>query len=158
MKWFPVAGLFSPGNYVLPVVALALYPTAVITRLVSRACEIEMQKDYVIMARAKGLTEKRILLSHILRHVLIPVLNYLGPTAAFLRTGSFVVESIFTIPGLGREFVSSISNRDYTMIMGLTIFMGTVVILTNLLADVLCAALNPEIRKGFREGAGYAGI
>ena len=158
LKWFPVGGLFSPGNYVLPVVALALYPTAVITRLVSRACEIEMQKDYVIMARAKGLTEKRILLSHILRHVLIPVLNYLGPTAAFLMTGSFVVESIFTIPGLGREFVSSISNRDYTMIMGLTIFMGTVVILTNLLADVLCAALNPEIRKGFREGAGYAGI
>lgn len=158
LKWFPVAGLFYPGSYVLPVISLALYPTAVITRLVSRACREEMQKDYIIMARAKGLSERKILFSHVLCHVFIPVLNYLGSAAAFLMTGSFVVESIFTIPGLGREFVSSISNRDYTMIMGLTIFMGTVVILTNLLTDVICAALNPEIRKGFQEGVGHAGI
>lgn len=152
LKWFPVAGLFSPGNYVLPVISLALYPSAVITRLVSRAYIEEMGKEYVMMARAKGLPERKIIGSHVLRHALVPVLNYLGPVSAFLVTGSFVVESIFTIPGLGREFVSSISNRDYTMIMGLTIFMGTVVILVNLVTDLICGVLDPEIRKEFQKG------
>lgn len=95
-------------------------------------------------------TEKRqILFTHILPHIWIPVLNYLGPASAFLLTGSFVVESIFTIPGLGRQFVSSIANRDYTLILGLTIFMGAVVILIQLAVDLLSACIDPRVRRSY---------
>lgn len=149
LKWFPIVGLTTPGNYVLPVAALALYPTSVITRLVQRAYEEEVKKEYVILTKAKGLKRLQILLFHVMRHVWIPVLNYLGPAAAFLITGSFVIESVFTISGLGREFVNAIANRDYTMIMGLTVFMGVVVIILNLITDILCAWLNPGMRKEF---------
>ena len=89
-------------------------------------------------------------MTHILRNAWIPVLNYIGPAAAFLMTGSFVVESVFTIPGLGREFVNSIENRDYTLILGLTIFMGVTVIGINLLTDLLCAWLDPRVRRAYR--------
>lgn len=147
LKWFPAAGILSPACYVLPTASLALYPTAVITRLMYRACTEEMQKDYVRMARAKGLSRKKIICGHVLRHALVPVINYLGPAAAFLVTGSFVVESVFTIPGLGREFVSAISGRDYTMILGLTVFMGVVVIGMNLVTDIICTWLEPGRRK-----------
>lgn len=147
LKWFPSMGILTPSCYVLPTAALALYPTAVITKLMYRACTEEMQKDYVRMARSKGLPWKKIICVHVLRHALVPVVNYLGPAAAFLVTGSFVVESVFTIPGLGREFVSAISGRDYTMILGLTVFMGIVVIGMNLVTDILCAWLEPGRRK-----------
>lgn len=147
LKWFPAAGIISLSSYVLPTAALALYPTAVITKMMYRACTEEMEKDYVRMARAKGLPWKKIVCGHMLRHALVPVINYLGPAAAFLVTGSFVVESVFTIPGLGREFVSAISGRDYTMILGLTVFMGVVVIGMNLVTDVICAWLEPGRRK-----------
>ena len=110
-----------------------------------------MQKEYVTMARAKGLSSKRIAVNHILKNAWIPVIQYMGPMAAFLVTGSFVVESIFTIPGLGREFVHSIANRDYTLIMGLTVFMGMVVILCNLGTDILCAWVDPRIRRSYVE-------
>ena len=89
-------------------------------------------------------------MTHILKNAWIPVLNYIGPAAAFLMTGSFVVESVFTIPGLGREFVNSIANRDYTLILGLTIFMGVTVIAINLLTDLLCAWLDPRVRRACR--------
>lgn len=147
LKWFPAAGILTPASFVLPTMALALYPTAVITKLMYRACCEEMEKDYVKMARAKGLPWKKIVITHILRHALVPVVNYLGPAAAFLLTGSFVIESVFTIPGLGKEFVSAISGRDYTMILGLTVFMGMVVIGMNLLTDLFCAWLEPGRRK-----------
>jgi len=101
------------------------------------------------MARAKGLGYRRTILTHVLKNAWIPVLNYLGPAAAFLLTGSFAVESIFTIPGLGREFVNSIGNRDYTLILGLTVFMGIVVIGINLLTDLLTAWLDPRVRRTF---------
>ena len=104
----------------------------------------EMGKQYVLFARAKGLGRARILFTHALKNAWIPVLNYVGPASAFLLTGSFVVESIFTIPGLGREFVSSITNRDYTLILGLTVFMGAVVILVNLVTDLVCAWMDPR--------------
>lgn len=150
LKLFPIAGLSGWSNYVLPVISLAVYPTAVITRLMQNTFREELDRDYVVLARAKGLKWKRTVMTHILKNAWIPVLNYIGPAAAFLMTGSFVVESVFTIPGLGREFVSSIANRDYTLILGLTIFMGVAVIGINLLTDLLCAWLDPRVRRAYR--------
>lgn len=150
-KIFPVAGLIGWKNYVLPVISLAIYPTAVVARLMHNTFCTEMKQNYVIMARAKGLKWRQTVFSHILKNAWIPVLNYVGPAAAFLMTGSFVVESIFTIPGLGREFVNSIANRDYTLILGLTVFMGAVVIVINLAVDLICAGLDPRIKKAGME-------
>lgn len=149
LGWFPSAGLQTPAHYVLPVISLMLYPMTVISRLTGNTLAAEMEKQYVLFARAKGLGKGRILLTHALKNAWIPVLNYVGPASAFLLTGSFVVESIFTIPGLGREFVSSITNRDYTLILGLTVFMGTVVILVNLVTDLVCAWMDPRMRRAY---------
>lgn len=154
LKWFPASGLLSPAHYVLPVLSLAIYPAAVIMRLTGNALETEMEKDYVLFDRAKGLGRKRIIFTHALKNAWRPVLNYIGPASAYLLTGSFVVESIFTIPGIGREFVNSITNRDYTLIMGLTIFMGAVVIEVNLITDLLGAWLDPTVRRSYQEEAG----
>lgn len=151
LKILPIVGLNSGWHYILPVLSLAAYPTAVITRLMNNSLQEEMGKEYAVMVKAKGLGKSRGLFTHILKNSWTPVLNYLGKSAAFLLTGSFVVESIFTIPGLGREFVNAIGNRDYTLIMGLTIFMGTVVILATLVTDLLCAALDPRVRKSYLE-------
>lgn len=148
-KLLPVVGLDSWTSYLLPVLSLAAYPTAVVTRLMCHACRQELQKEYVVLAKVKGLSMRRIAWTHVWKNAWIPVLNYAGPAAAFLLTGSFVVESIFTIPGLGREFVNSIANRDYTLIMGLTIFMGIVVIGVNLAVDLLCVWLDPRIQKSY---------
>ena len=154
LKWFPASGLLSPAHYVLPVLSLAIYTAAVIMRLTGNALETEMEKDYVLFDRAKGLGRKRIIFTHALKNAWRPVLNYIGPASAYLLTGSFVVESIFTIPGIGREFVNSITNRDYTLIMGLTIFMGAVVIAVNLITDLLGAWLDPAVRRSYQEEAG----
>lgn len=151
LKWLPASGLFSAAHYVLPGISLALYPTAVICRLTGNTLRTELQKEYVLFARAKGLSPWRVIFTHALKNAYLPVLNYAGPASAFLLTGSFVTESIFTIPGLGKEFVGSITNRDYTLILGLTVFMGTVVIAANLAADLLCAWLDPRIRRSYRE-------
>ena len=150
LGWFPAAGLLTPAHYVLPVISLALYPAAVISRLTGNTLSAELGKQYVLFARAKGLGRGRIIFTHALKNAWIPVLNYVGPASAFLLTGSFVVESIFTIPGLGREFVSSITNRDYTLILGLTVFMGMVVILVNLVTDLICAWMDPRMRRSYR--------
>lgn len=150
LKLLPITGLGSWQHYILPVIALSIYPAAVITRLMCDTYKEEMGRDYVVLARAKGLGEGQIALTHILKNAWVPVLNYIGPASAFLLTGSFAVENIFTIPGLGREFVSSIANRDYTLILGLTVFMGMVVIAINLATDLLSAWLNPGIRRSFR--------
>lgn len=147
LGWFPSAGLLTPAHYVLPVISLMLYPMAVISRLTGNALATEMEKQYVLFARAKGLGNVRILFTHTLKNAWIPVLNYVGPASASLLTGSFVAESIFTIPGLGREFVSSITNRDYTLILGLTVFMGTIVITVNLITDLVCAWMDPGTRR-----------
>lgn len=151
LKILPIAGLNGWTSYLLPVISLAVYPMSVVSRIMRNSFREEMQKDYVVLAKAKQLTWRRIAFTHILKNAWIPVLNYAGPAAAFLLTGSFAVESIFTIPGLGREFVNSIANRDYTLILGLTVFMGAVVIGINLLVDILCACLDPRIRKNYEE-------
>ena len=146
LKWFPVLGLGTPAHYVLPVTTLAVYPIAQISRLVKSSYAEAMQQDYVVMAQAKGIRPGRIALVHVLRNAMLPVITASGPMIAFLLTGSFVVETIFTIPGIGREFVMAVSNRDYTVVMGLTIFIGALIILCNLAADVLCALVDPRIK------------
>lgn len=150
LKLLPITGLLSMKHYILPVISLAVYPAAVITRMMYQSFREEMNRDYVVLARAKGLAWPRIAFTHILKNAWIPVLGYIGPASAFLLTGSFAVESIFNIPGLGREFVNSIANRDYTLILGLTVFMGAVVIGIHLLTDILGALLSPEIRRAYR--------
>lgn len=154
LEWFPTAGILTPAHYVLPAAALSLYPASVVARMTSRKCSEEMEREYVVMLKAKGMKPDRIVCFHVLRHAWIPVLNYLGPASAFLLTGSFAVETIFTIPGLGREFVTSIANRDYTLIMGLTVFMGSVVILINLATDLLLGCIDPRVRISRAEAAG----
>ena len=151
LKLLPASGLLSPVHYILPVAALSLYPSAMVSRLVSSTLETELTKDYVLFARAKGLGRRQVMFTHALKNAYLPVINYIGPASASLLTGSFVVESIFTIPGLGREFVGSITNRDYTLILGLTVFMGAVVIFVNLITDLLCAWLDPKTRRAYRE-------
>ena len=116
----------------------------------NRSCGPPPLKEYVLFARAKGLKKSRIIFTHALKNAWVPVLNYIGPASAFLLTGSFAVESVFTIPGLGREFVMSIANRDYTLILGLTVFMGTVVIVLNLITDLLGAWFDPKIRRAYK--------
>lgn len=146
LKWFPIAGITTPSNYVLPVAALAVYPSCVISYMVYSAVQKEYAQEYVRFLEAKGLKETTIMLKHIWRPVFAQILAYLGQLLVYLVTGCFVVESIFTIPGLGREFVTAINNRDYTVIMGLTIFVGMVVIFVQLILDLLQMYLNPRIR------------
>lgn len=151
LKLLPIVGLNSWKSYILPVLTLSCYPLSEVTRVMKNSLEKELSQDYVVMAKARHLSSCCII-RHVLKNAWIPVLNYIGPATAFLITGSFAVESIFAIPGLGREFVYSIVNRDYTLILGLTIFMGAVVILVNLFVDLLCAWMNPRIcREYFNE-------
>ena len=146
LHWFPVVGLSTWQHYVLPVITLSVYPLAQISKLV-RSSHIEaMNQDYVTMARAKGLGNVRITLVHVMKNAMIPVVTISGPMIAFLLTGSFVVENIFTIPGIGKEFVNAVSNRDYTVIMGLTIFLGIILVSCNLISDIVCALVDPRIK------------
>lgn len=146
LQWCPVLGLDTPKHYILPVITQVVYPVAQISRLVQSSYTEAMNQDYVIMARAKGLTKWTITIRHILKNAILPVITISGPMLAFLITGSFVVENLFTIPGIGREFVNSISNRDYTVIMGLTIFIGAIIIVANLVVDIICALVDPRIK------------
>lgn len=146
LNWFPVLGLDTLKHYVLPVVTLTVYPLAQIAKLVRSSYMEAMQQDYVLMARAKGISPARVAFVHILKNAMIPVITISGPMIAFLLTGSFVVENIFTIPGIGLEFVDAVSNRDYTVILGLTIFLGGVLMLCNLVSDIICAIVDPRIK------------
>lgn len=142
----PTVGLNQASAYIMPVTALAIYPTAYITRLMRSSLLDVMGQDYIRTAKAKGLSSFMILFKHALRNALLPVIAYVGPMLASLMTGSFVVEKIFTIPGLGREFVSSITNRDYTMIMGTTIILAALVIAANVVVDILYKVVDPRIK------------
>ena len=146
LKVLPVLFDGSFLSYIMPVLALAVYPIAQISRLEHGSYTEAMNQDYVVMARAKGLGKRRIQLLHILKNAMLPLITVCGPMIAFQITGSFVVESIFTIPGIGEEFVNSVNSRDYTVIMGLTIFLGGVIIITNLLSDLACALVDPRIK------------
>ena len=146
LGWLPVGGWGSPANYVLPVVALCLPQIAAIARL-TRASMIEvLGSNFVRTARAKGMPERVTITRHAIRAALLPVVSYLGPAIAQIITGSVVIEQIFSIPGIGRYFVQSSLNRDYTMVMGVTVFYGALVILCNLVADLLYGVLDPKVR------------
>ena len=105
-----------------------------------------MESDYLLLARTKGLTRRQAIVRHALKNALIPVITYAGPLIATLLTGSFVIETLFSIPGIGAEFVTSVSNRDYTLIMALTIFYGAFIIVANIVTDLITAAIDPRIR------------
>ena len=142
----PTIGLNSVASYIMPVTALSVYPTAYITRLMRSSLLDVMGQDYIRTARAKGLSNFKILFKHALRNAVLPVITYVGPMLANMMTGSFVVEKIFTVPGLGREFVSSIINRDYTMVMGTTIVLATLIIAANVIVDILYKVIDPRIK------------
>lgn len=142
----PTIGLNSVSAYIMPVTALAFYPTAYITRLMHSSLLDVMGQDYIRTAKAKGLSNFKILFKHALRNAVLPVITYVGPMLANMMTGSFVVEKIFTIPGLGRDFVSAITNRDYTMIMGTTIILATLIITANVVVDILYKVIDPRIK------------
>jgi ABC-type proline/glycine betaine transport system permease subunit len=146
LKILPTVGLNEPAAYIMPVTALAIYPTAYITRLMRSSLLDVMGQDYMRTARAKGVSSVKILFKHALRNAILPVVTYVGPMLAGLMTGSFVVEKIFSIPGLGRDFVSAITNRDYTMIMGTTILLATLVIVANVIVDILYKVIDPRIK------------
>lgn len=146
LNWFPVLGLSTPRHYVLPVITQSVYPIAQISRLVKTSYTEAMHQDYVVLARSKGIKKSRISILHILKNAMIPVITTSGPMIAFLLTGSFVVENIFTIPGIGREFVNAVSNRDYTVVMGLTVFIGFLIIVCNLISDLICVLTDPRMK------------
>lgn len=146
LGWFPPALWEERSSVVLPMVTLGLRPLAITARLV-RASMIEtLSADYIRTAHAKGLSTFRVLFHHALRNSLIPVISVLGPLAANLVTGSFLVEMVFQVPGLGKHFVSAVLNRDYPMVMGVTLVYGAFLLTANLCVDLACAALDPRIR------------
>ncbi len=152
LDWLPVSGWGDiPGDKILPALTLGSAYAAYIARL-SRAGMLEvLSQDYIRTARAKGLPEWQVVVKHGLRGGLIPVVAFLGPAFAGLLAGSFVVETIFQIPGLGRFYVQAAFNRDYTMILGTTVFLSTLIVLFNLLSDILAAWMNPRLRAQFGE-------
>jgi len=145
LGWLPVYGWESASHKILPSITLGSVYAAYIARL-SRSGMLEtLSQDYIRTARAKGLSEWRIITQHALRGGIMPVVSFLGPAAAGMLAGSFVVETIFQIPGIGRFYVQAAFNRDYTMIMGTTIFLSAMIVLFNLLADMIQIGINPRL-------------
>lgn len=146
LNWLPTYGLTSPKHYVMPVIALALYPSAYIARLMRSSVLDVLGQDYMTTARAKGLSQFVRLFKHALRNAVLPVVTYLGPMLAGIVCGSFVVEKIFTIPGLGSSFISSITDRDYPLVMGTTIFYASLIIVMNVVVDIVYKIIDPRIK------------
>lgn len=146
LGWLPVGGWGEPKHMVLPVVALAIPQIAAVTRL-TRASMLEvLGSNFVRTARAKGLPEFVTLTRHAIRAALLPVVSYLGPAIANIVTGSVIIEQIFGIPGIGRYFVQGAINRDYTLVLGVTILFGTLILVCNLIADICYGLLDPKVR------------
>ena len=146
LQWLPSYGLSSWKHYILPVACLSFNPIAYIARQTRSSMLEALEQDYVRTARAKGVTELMVIAKHALKNALTPVVTYLGPLVAGLLTGGFVVERLFSVPGMGRYFVQSISDRDYTMIMGIVIFYGLFVVICNLISDILLAIIDPRVK------------
>lgn len=146
LRWFNVTGLNEPSDYVLPVIALSFLPTAFIARLTRSSMLEVLSADYIKTARSKGLSSGVILFKHALRNGIMPVVTYVGPMTANIITGSVIVEQIFGIGGLGKDFVDSITNRDYTLIMGLTLFYAVILMLARLVTDIAYGFIDPRIK------------
>ncbi|MEM9881856.1 MAG: ABC transporter permease [Planctomycetota bacterium] len=145
LNWFPIGGWTSPAAVVLPAVTLGLAPAAYIARLIRLGLADVMSADYLRTARAKGLSHSAALFKHALKVAYLPVLSFLGPAAASVMTGSFVVEKVFNLPGLGEYFVNSVLNKDQSLILGIVLVYATMLILFNLVVDVAYAWLDPRI-------------
>ncbi|GKU81796.1 ABC transporter permease [Niallia sp. NCCP-28] len=146
LGWFPVARWGTFSQSVLPAIALAAGPTAFIARLTRSSMLEVLNNDYIKTAKAKGLGEFVITVKHTIRNAILPVVSYMGPLSAGVVTGSFVIEKIFGIPGLGAHFVKSIGNRDYTVIMGVTVFYSIILLVSVLLVDILYGLIDPRIK------------
>ncbi|MDN5314870.1 MAG: oligopeptide transport system permease protein [Clostridiales bacterium] len=136
----------NPVNYILPIITYSFYPICFVTKLTRSSMLETLSQDYIKTARAKGLASFAVNYKHALKNSIIPVITYLGPLTAYLITGGFAVEKIFSIPGLGRFFIDSISNRDYPLIMGTTIFLAILVIGINMIVDILYTVVDPRIK------------
>lgn len=146
LGWFPTGGWKAPNYWILPTVALAGFPIAVIARY-TRASMLEVtRKDYIRTAQSKGLRDAAVVSRHMIRNALIPVVTILGPTLAFLVTGSFIVERIFSIPGVGQFYITAIGQRDYSLLMAMTMLYAFAVAFLNVVVDVLYAYIDPRIR------------
>ena len=145
LQWIPVWDANNP-NYILPVVALAAYPMAYITRLSKTSMLDALGQDYIRTAKSKGVSRLKVIFKHALRNSMIPVITYAGPQIAYIITGSMVVETIFTVGGIGSKFITAINDRDYTMIMATTVFLATIMVIANLICDLLYKAVDPRIK------------
>jgi oligopeptide transport system permease protein len=146
LGWFPTNGWDTPASKVLPVVALSLGPLTYFARIVRGQMLETLQQDYVRTAKAKGLRWRRVVGVHVLRNSLIPAVTAAGPLLGFLVTGSFIIENIFAIPGIGRYYVTSVSGRDYSTVMGITVLLAILIIVANLVVDILYGYLDPRTR------------
>jgi oligopeptide transport system permease protein len=146
LRWFNASGWYEPIDRVLPSLVLGFFYSAYIARLTRGGMLDVLHQDYIRTARAKGASEARVIFKHALRAGVLPVVSFLGPAIAGILTGSFVIETIFQIPGLGREFVNSAFNRDYTLVLGTVILYATLVIALNLVVDVVQVWLNPKLK------------
>lgn len=146
LAWIPAGGLEEWKSYVGPVIALAGFSVAYVTRLTRSSMLEVLRQDYVRTARANGLSKWRVIGKHALKNALIPVVTYIGPMIASILTGSFVVEKIFAIPGMGKYFVESVTNRDYTVLMGITIFYAAIYILMVFVVDIAYGLIDPRIK------------
>ena len=146
LGWFPTGGWKGPQYWVLPTIALAGFPIAVIARY-TRASMLEVtRKDFIRTAHSKGLANTSVVSRHMIRNALIPVVTILGPTLAFLVTGSFIIETIFSVPGVGRFYISAISTRDYSLLMAMTMLYAFSIAFLNVVVDILYAYIDPRIR------------
>lgn len=148
LNWLPAIGLSTWKHYIMPVFALSFYPMCYIARLTRSSMLDVINQEYVRTAVAKGVKPVKLIFKHTLRNAVIPVITYLGPLTAYTLTGGFVVETVFSIPGLGRYFVSSIINRDYPIIMGTTIFLAALIVFFNLVVDIAYTIVDPRIKLG----------
>jgi oligopeptide transport system permease protein len=146
LGWFNASGWYGPSDRVLPSLVLGLAYAAPISRLTRGGMLEVLHQDFIRTARAKGASELRVILQHALRGGLLPVVSYLGPAVAGILTGSFVIETIFQIPGIGREFVNSAFNRDYTLVLGTVILYAVLIMALNLIVDIVQAWMNPKVR------------
>ena len=146
LNLLPTFGLTTWKHYIMPVMSLAFYPTAYIIRLMRSSMLDVLGQDYMRTAKAKGLSQFVSMFKHALRNAILPVVTYVGPMITFTLTGSFVVEKIFTIPGLGGQFVGAITSRDYTLIMGTTIFLASLMIVMNVIVDIVYKIVDPRIK------------
>jgi ABC-type dipeptide/oligopeptide/nickel transport system permease component len=143
----PTSGWSTPQSKILPVIALGLGPMAYFARLVRGSMLETLQQDYVRTARAKGLSSQRVLYAHVLKNSLTPAVTAAGPLLGFLITGSFIIEYIFAIPGIGRYYITAVSARDYSVVMGLTVLLAVIVVLANMVVDILYGVLDPRTRE-----------